>query len=109
MQESNDPILSCRDSLEKNIWPIFLTSISTAIGFFSLIPSDIKPISELGVLAGFGTLFALAFSYLIVIPQVLIYKMKVKKPAKMKVFGRSNLSRSYLEMIFGLRKLISII
>jgi predicted RND superfamily exporter protein len=55
-------------SLDKNLYPIFLTSISTAIGFFSLVASNIVPVSDLGLLAGLGTLSAMFFSYFFIPP-----------------------------------------
>lgn len=42
--------------------PIILTSLTTAIGFFSLIASGIKPVRDFGVFTGLGVLFALTAS-----------------------------------------------
>lgn len=53
-------------SLTKNFQPTLLTSISTAISFFSITFTDILPIEGLGVLSGFGTLFAWLFTYLFI-------------------------------------------
>ena len=47
-----------RASLHKNLGPTLLTSISTAIGFATLMTSEIVPIKGLGGLAAIGTLFA---------------------------------------------------
>lgn len=44
-----------RESLKKNLGPTLLTSISTAIGFGTLVTSNIVPIKDLGILAAFGT------------------------------------------------------
>jgi predicted RND superfamily exporter protein len=52
-------------SLVKNFQPTLLTSISTAISFFSITHTDIAPIRDLGYLSGFGTLMAWLFTYLI--------------------------------------------
>lgn len=49
-------------SLAKNLLPTFLTSVSTALGFFSLSLSDLAPIGQLGVLAGLGTMAAWVLS-----------------------------------------------
>ncbi|MDA9189604.1 MMPL family transporter [bacterium] len=108
LEKSSDMVESCKATLNKNIWPIFLTSISTAIGFFSLIPSDIRPISELGLLAGCGTFFALIFSYLIVVPQILFYKMKVKKRSKTNDKNSHNPQTLILKTIYRYRFFISI-
>lgn len=57
-----------KEALEKNFWPIFLTSVSTAFGFFSLTVSTIKPVAYLGLMAGIGVLLAMVFSFLLVVP-----------------------------------------
>jgi len=56
---------SIRYSLTKNFQPTILTSISTAISFFSITRTDIAPIRDLGILCGFGTVVAWLFTYLI--------------------------------------------
>lgn len=60
-------------------WATFLTSLTTSIGFFSLISANILPIKEFGIYAGIGVFVAygLAFSLL---PCVLLL---VKPPAKL--------------------------
>lgn len=65
-------------SLEKNLYPIFLTSISTAIGFASLVSSDIVPVSDLGLLAASGTMSAMLFSYFLVIPILMMFMSRQK-------------------------------
>ena len=67
---------SSRLALEKNIVPTFLTSLSTAIGFFSLASSDIASMQHLGVLCGVGSLLAWVFSILLVIPCLKWYEEK---------------------------------
>ncbi|EQC48970.1 sterol-sensing domain of SREBP cleavage-activation [Bacteriovorax sp. BSW11_IV] len=64
--------LACEYAMMKNLWPIFLTTLSTAIGFFSLVSSDIVPVSDVGLLAGIGTTFALIFSYLFTVPLIVL-------------------------------------
>lgn len=50
------------ESLSINAQPVFLTSVTTAIGLFSLNFSDAPPYRDLGTLAGFGALFAWVLS-----------------------------------------------
>ncbi|OUR97087.1 hypothetical protein A9Q84_12205 [Halobacteriovorax marinus] len=71
--KTGDKVHACRFALSKNLWPIALTTFSTMIGFFSLTTSEIKPVAELGLLAGIGTMLALVFSYLTVIPLLMIF------------------------------------
>lgn len=53
---------------KKNLLPTFLTSFSTAIGFFSLVTSQLLPIAGLGLLGGIGAMAAWAQTYLIIVP-----------------------------------------
>ena len=46
------------ESLKINAQPVFLTSVTTAIGLFSLNLSDAPPYRDLGTISGMGALFA---------------------------------------------------
>ena len=50
------------ESLRSNGWPVFLTSLTTAIGFLSLNYSDSPPFRVLGNLVAFGVLCAFIYS-----------------------------------------------
>ena len=50
------------ESLRTNAWPVFLTSVTTAIGFLSLNASDSPPYRELGNLVAFGVLCVCFYS-----------------------------------------------
>ncbi|MEL7059163.1 MAG: MMPL family transporter [Acidobacteriota bacterium] len=50
------------ESLRVNLQPIFLTSITTAIGFLSMNFSDTPPLRHLGNTAAFGVMMAFVFS-----------------------------------------------
>ncbi len=50
------------ESLKVNAQPVFLTSITTAIGLFSLNFSDAPPYRDLGTLAGIGAIYAWGLS-----------------------------------------------
>ena len=50
------------ESLRGNAWPVFLTTITTAIGFLSLNASDSPPFHVLGNLVAFGVLCAFVYS-----------------------------------------------
>ncbi len=52
--------------LRRNWLPVFLTSVTTAVGFFSLTTSDIVPMRMLGYTGGIGTLFAYFLSITVV-------------------------------------------
>ena len=73
-------------------WATFLTSLTTSIGFFSLISANIIPIKEFGIYAGISVFVAyfLAFTLL---PSVLIL---VKPPRKLIKASNSNFWDKYL-------------
>ena len=50
------------ESLRHNAWPVFLTTATTMIGFFSMNASDSPPFRILGNLVAFGMLCAYAYS-----------------------------------------------
>ncbi len=50
------------EAIRVNAWPIFLTSLTTAIGFLSLNSSDSPPFRILGSLVAFGVLCAFVYS-----------------------------------------------
>ncbi|MDE0486007.1 MAG: MMPL family transporter [Nitrospira sp.] len=50
------------ESLRSNTWPVFLTSVTTAIAFLSLNASDSPPFHVLGNLVAFGVTCALVYS-----------------------------------------------
>ena len=50
------------ESIRVNAWPVFLTSLTTAIGFLSLNASDSPPFRVLGNLVAFGVFCAFVYS-----------------------------------------------
>jgi predicted RND superfamily exporter protein len=65
-------------TLEKNMLPIFLTSITTGAGFASLSISEVVPVATLGIATASGAFLAFIFSILF-IPSLLLC-FKDKKP-----------------------------
>ncbi|MCR9203660.1 MAG: MMPL family transporter [Halobacteriovoraceae bacterium] len=77
--QSINSLDSIRFSLVKNFQPTLLTSISTAISFFSITHTDIAPIRDLGLLSGFGTAMAWLFTYLMIGPLLALFSPKLDK------------------------------
>ncbi len=67
----------------KHMWsPVVMTSITTAVGFVSLLTSQVYPIKYFGVFTAFGVLTAMLFSLTIIPAGIMIFglpKIKVKK------------------------------
>ncbi|HEX9757664.1 MAG TPA: MMPL family transporter [Nitrospiria bacterium] len=49
-------------ALQKNFFPIFLTALTTAIGFLSMVLNEVPPVRHLGILVGSGVLFTFVIS-----------------------------------------------
>ena len=62
MRKGSDKYVAMRESLRINFMPVFLTSITTAIGFLSLNTSDAPPFRDLGNVAAIGVMAAFFFS-----------------------------------------------
>ncbi|MBA57062.1 MAG: RND transporter [Pseudomonadales bacterium] len=59
-------------SLDINTKPIFLTSLTTAIGFLSMQSSESPPFRELGLVSAIGVFFAFLFT-LTIMPQLILW------------------------------------
>ena len=53
---------AARQALASNFWPVFLTSVTTSIGFLSLNFSDMPPFRVMGNIVAFGSMCAFGFS-----------------------------------------------
>ena len=62
MSRGTDRKQAIAHSLHANIWPVFLTSVTTAIGFLSLNFSEMPPFRVMGNIVAFGSLCAFAYS-----------------------------------------------
>ncbi len=72
------------DSMRVNLQPIFLTSLTTAIGFLTMNFSDAPPFGDLGNMVAIGVTLAFVFSITIfpAIIMILPVRAKVKKEHK---------------------------
>jgi predicted RND superfamily exporter protein len=61
-EEGDDNYQAVLKSLEKNFLPIFLTSLTTAIGFATLTVSEVIPVLTLGIATASGAILAFIIS-----------------------------------------------
>ncbi|MEN8214052.1 MAG: MMPL family transporter, partial [Pseudomonadota bacterium] len=66
------------ESLRINLMPVFLTSITTAIGFLTLNFSDAPPFHDLGNISVFGVLIAYVLSVLFLPALMMILPLRVR-------------------------------
>ena len=78
----------------KKMWsPVVMTSITTAVGFISLLTSQVYPIKYFGIFTAFGVLVAMLLSLFIIPAGIMIFGLpKLKKSQK----KTSNEESSYL-------------
>ncbi len=82
MRTGYDKIKAVEISLSENFYPVFLTSITTAIGFLSLNFSDAPPFRDLGNMVAIGVMFAWVFSVTFLPAMMMVLPIKVKVRAE---------------------------
>ncbi|MFA5940812.1 MAG: MMPL family transporter [Sinimarinibacterium sp.] len=81
-----------RHTLEINLIPVFLTSFTTAIGFFSLNTSDSPPFRELGTVVGFGVAAAMLFTLMMLPALMLWLPVRIKAETRFQQFTLAGLA-----------------
>ncbi|MBN1997054.1 MMPL family transporter [candidate division KSB1 bacterium] len=61
------------DMLKKMWKPVVMTSVTTAVGFISLLTSEVYPIKYFGVFTAFGVMMAMFFSLLLIPAGILVF------------------------------------
>lgn len=89
-------------SLQVNLQPIFLTSITTAVGFLSMNYSDIPPYRDLGNMVAMGAMFAFMFSVTIFPALLMVLPIKVKALKE----GKKDYMSQFSGFVIGKRKLL---
>ncbi len=85
----------------KNMWsPVVMTSITTAVGFISLLTSQVYPIKYFGIFTAFGVLVAMILSLVIIPAGIMIFGLpKLKKAEKKKISNDSTFFQSYASKV----------
>ncbi|MEN8192676.1 MAG: efflux RND transporter permease subunit [Bacteroidota bacterium] len=85
----NNPMAEKKEAVMdmiKHMWsPVVMTSITTAVGFISLLTSQVYPIKYFGIFTAFGVLAAMLFSLTLIPAGIMILglpKIKTKKEKK---------------------------
>jgi hypothetical protein len=74
LAQTQSPAEALQAVLKRVLVPCFLTSLTTAVGFVSLVVSDIPPIKEFGYVASLGMVFEFFFSFMLLPPLLLLCK-----------------------------------
>lgn len=81
-----------RESLRINLQPVFLTSITTAIGFMSMNFSDAPPFRDLGNIVAIGVLASFVYCLTLLPALILIFPIKVKAARSQSVAAMDKLA-----------------
>ena len=79
MREGMEKIPAMVESMRVNLQPVFLTSLTTSIGFLSMNFSDVPPFNHLGNFVAIGVMmsFLLAVTFLPAVISLLPVKVRV--------------------------------
>ena len=78
LRAGKDKVTAMKESLRINFMPVFLTSVTTAIGFLSLNASDAPPFGDLGNVAAMGVMAAFVFSITLLPALVIVLPTNIK-------------------------------
>ena len=102
MRRGMDRVDAMAESLRINLSPVFLTSLTTAIGFMSLNFSDAPPFRDLGNLASMGVVIAFLLSVSFLPALMMVLPLRIRRQA-----GRhAPLMEVFAEFVIRRRKLL---
>ncbi|MCY4259095.1 MAG: MMPL family transporter [Rhodobacteraceae bacterium] len=93
MREGMDRKSATIHSLRTNARPIFLTSLTTAIGFLSLNFSEMPPFRVMGNIVAFGSMIAFAYSVTLLPALISLMPMRAPRKAVVKTAGKTEFSK----------------
>ncbi len=73
--------LDATKDMIKHLWkPVVMTSVTTAVGFISLLTSEVYPVKYFGIFTAFGVMIAMVFSLVFLPAGIMIFGLpKAKK------------------------------
>jgi len=78
MRRGHNKAVAMLNSLRVNFQPIFITSITTAIGFLSMNFSDVPPFQDLGNVVAMGVMFAFVLSVTVLPAMMMLMPIRIK-------------------------------
>ncbi len=91
---------------EKNLIPTLLTSITTAVGFYSFTISELPALKDFGIMAGSGTLIAWFYTYFFIVPMLTFVAIKAGKPTNNKDLKPTDLAIKFTNSLVKNRNLV---
>ena len=88
-EHPNRSIVDLIKNMYKELWrPVVMTSVTTAIGFISLLTSEVYPIKYFGMFTAFGVMSAMVLSLVLIPAGVLLFNFP--KPKKKDIHKDKN-------------------
>jgi len=84
MRLGTDRKAAIRESIRTNLYPVLITSVSTAIGFLTMNFSDAPPFRDLGNIVAMGVLAALVYSVFFMPALMAIFPVRVREQKQSK-------------------------
>lgn len=104
LRSGQDKQVAIAESLRVNMWPVFLTSVTTMVGFLSFNASDAPPFHIMGNSVAFGVLCAFAYSVFL-LPALLSILPLRAKPTKLQ-FQDIDIFSRLADFVIAHRKLV---
>lgn len=98
-----------KDMLQGMWKPVMMTSVTTAVGFISLLTSQVYPIKYFGIFTAFGVMVAMTFSLLLLPAAILVFGLP---HAKKKIAeegaddGRGHLAHRFAESVLKHKNIV---
>jgi len=92
VQNGSNKIEAMKESLRLNRQPVFLTSITTMIGFLAMNFSDSPPFNDLGNIVAIGVIAAWLYSVMLLPVLMLLLPVNIKKTVSSDKIDQSTLS-----------------
>jgi len=107
MRQGSSKFDALSESIRRNGWPIFLTSITTAVGFLTLNFSETPPFRDLGNASAFGVMAAWFLSMVFLPAVLLALPVRVKAKEAKQMFSQRLMS-GFAEFVIKHSKIILI-
>ncbi len=97
-------------NMMKHMWkPVVMTAITTAVGFTSLITSQIYPVKYFGLFTAFGVMSALFFALILIPAGLMIVGLPKPRQFKTKKSSGGNIAFKFADKIAGKKGLTILI
>ncbi len=105
LHRGNDKITAIKESFRANAQPVFVTSVTTAIGFLTLNASDSPPFVILGNFVAFGVMAA--FVYSVTLLPALLAVLPLRAPRSDRKAWQVEFFNGFANFVFMRRKLLA--